>query len=108
MKYVKEGVVTVGIQPITLDAVVCLALLFHQHNLSLVITEVTGGHHKVGSLHYRGYALDLRTRDVPPWQLPFLLDAIRDALGLNWFVLQEKDHCHTEYDPHNDGGKGLP
>lgn len=108
MKHLKEGVECHPLTPVLLDALLRLAVLYHQYELVLVVTAVTDGVHKPGSLHYRGYAADLRTRDVPSWQLPHLLDAIQRELGLAWDVVQEKDHLHVEYDPEHDGGKSLP
>jgi len=107
MLHLKDGVSVVGIKPELLDGLLSLAVLFHQYELPLVVTALTDGVHKEGSLHYRGYAADLRSRDVPTWQLGHLLDATHQTLGLSWDVVQEVDHIHVEYDPHHDGGKGL-
>lgn len=108
MKHLKDGVECKVLQPILLDALIRLALLYYQYELELVVTALTDGNHLPASLHYRGYAADLRTRDIPSWQLPHLLDAIQHELGLAWDVVQEKDHFHLEFDPNHDGGKGLP
>lgn len=107
MKHIKDDVTIATIKPVLLDGLLRLVLLYHQYELELVITSLTDSVHKSNSLHYRGYAADLRTRDIPAWQLPHLLDAIQHELGLAWDVVQEKDHFHVEYDPDHNGGKDL-
>lgn len=108
MKHVKQGAECRVIKPVLLDALLRLTLLYHQYEQVLVVTEISGGTHKTGSLHYKGYAADLRTRDFPAWQLPHVLDAIQLELGHDWDIIQETDHFHIEYDPDHDGGKRLP
>lgn len=112
MIHIKEGVTCENIKPILIDGLLTLAVLFHQHEVLLVVTALKDGTHKVGSLHYRGYAADIRARDIPDWMRPYLLDAMHETLGLAWDVILElKDgvyHYHVEYDPAHDGGKGLP
>ena len=107
MIHLKEGVTTAGVQPQLLDGILSLVEVYLQYNLVLVVTALTDGVHHAGSLHYRGYAADLRTRTVPAWQLPHLLDAVQRKLGYDWDVVQEVDHFHIEYDPQHDGGKSL-
>ena len=108
MKHVKDGAKTEGLKPPIVDAICQLVLLFDQYGVAFVLTEGTGGQHKAGSLHYRGYAIDVRTRDFPEWQLPHVLDDIDKTLGREYDVIQEVDHFHIEYDPDHDGGKKLP
>lgn len=108
MKHIKEGVQAARLKPIVLDGLLQLAVLYQQYGLSLVVTALSDGQHKVGSLHYKGYAADLRSRDVPPFQLPHLIYDIQHTLGHDWDVIQEADHIHIEYDPAHDGGKALP
>lgn len=108
MIHVKDGAECCPLKPVLLDALLRLAVLYHQHEIVLVVTEIGGGKHKTGSLHYRGYAADLRTRNIPAWQVPLVLDAMQRELGYDWDVIQETDHFHIEYDPDHDGGKRLP
>ena len=108
MIHLKDTVQCSVIKLVLLDALLRLALLYHQYEQELVVTSLTDGTHLPTSLHYRGYAADLRTNQTPTWQLPHLLDAIQHELGLAWDVVQEKDHFHVEYDPDHNGGKSLP
>ncbi len=107
MKHIKAGVECTVLKPVLLDALLQLAILFQAYDVVLVVTSLTDGKHKPGSLHYRGYACDLRTRDIPAWQLPHLLDDIHRTLGREYDAIQEVDHFHIEYDPDHDGGKRL-
>jgi hypothetical protein len=108
MIHVKDGAQLQGLKPVMIDAAIRLALLFHSYGVVFVITEGVGGKHKENSLHYRGYALDLRSRDFPQWQQPHVLDDIHHTLGREFDAIQEVDHFHVEYDPDHDGGKRLP
>lgn len=108
MKHVKDEVVIGPLKPVVLDALLRLAVLYSQYQKSLVVTALADGQHKPKSLHYKGYAADLRSRDVEAWQLPHLIYDIQHTLGMDWDVIQEIDHIHIEYDPDHDGGKRLP
>lgn len=72
---------------------------------SLTITSADDGTHKGTSLHYRGLALDFRTKDLPPGIDPRRLAAmVKDCLGQHYDVILEdfegnNEHLHVEYDP---------
>src|SRR5688572_25263515 len=104
MKHVKDGAVTTGLKPPIVDAMLQLCVLFRTYGVDFVLTEGSGGKHKVGSLHGRGYAIDVRSRDFPQWQQPHVLDDIHKTLGRDYDALQEIDHFHVEYDPDHNGG----
>jgi hypothetical protein len=108
MKHVKDGARTEGLKPPIVEAMLLLCVLFHEYEVDFVLTEGTGGRHKEGSLHGRGYAIDVRSRDFPQWQQPLVLDHIHKTLGFDYDAIQEIDHFHVEYDPEHNGGKNLP
>lgn len=57
-----------------------------------------GGIHMVDSLHFKGFALDIRLpKQGTKWSL--IHQAIKIALGEQFDVLFEKNHYHIEYDP---------
>jgi hypothetical protein len=63
----------------------------------MTITSAKDGKHMVGSLHYTGNAIDIRTRDMI-----FLSKVKRQItfdLGIDFDVVLENDHIHIEYDP---------
>lgn len=111
--HIKNGVSATDIKVELLDGLLALAVVFHLAEQLLVITALRDGTHKPLSLHYRGYAADLRARHIPKDRLGPLLQQIKVALGPSWDVLLEYDknqvpHFHLEYDPQHDGGKTLP
>ena len=78
----------------------------------MVVTSGKDGKHGANSLHYKGRAVDLRTRDVIDMWAHYL----RNALGKDWDVVIEPGdtmkcpkcsqiipvpalHLHAEYDP---------
>ena len=65
----------------------------------ITVTSICDGKHSIGSLHYRGEAADLRTKDLEPQSRSQLAQALQQALGADWDVVLEKDHIHVEYDP---------
>lgn len=102
-----------GITVELLDGLLRLAVVFLQAELLLVVTALLDGTHKVGSLHARGYAADLRARHIPTDRLEPLRQKIQAALGPSWDVLLEFDrnmvpHYHIEFDKGHNGGKDNP
>ena len=69
--------------------------IWAKQGATLIITSGTEGRHKVDSLHYTGYALDLRH-----WHLRDKATAARslqEALGSSYRVIRERTHIHVEY-----------
>jgi RHS repeat-associated protein len=64
-----------------------------------VVTFGTNGTHGDGSLHYPGFAVDLRTRDLSADQRREATDLLRERLGDNYDVVDEGNHIHVEWDP---------
>lgn len=65
------------------------------------ITSLADGKHSRTSLHYAGYAGDLRVRDVKKNLWKKLTREIKTRLGENYDVILEaaKIHIHIEYQP---------
>lgn len=69
---------------------------------------ITGGQeyrHSVFSRHHTGFAVDLRTRDLPggskgPTAMQ-IKKMVQGHLGQNYFVKMEPDHLHVEFQPGN-------
>ena len=98
MKHIKEGVLVVTPKLELIDGLLTCAEVYYDLGYTLVITEIAGGVHMKGSLHYEGLAADLRTSMVPRERLPSLVAALRRKLPRYWDVVLEKDHIHVEYD----------
>ena len=57
------------------------------------------GVHGKDSLHYKGRAIDLRTKDVSTLRVIIFIRALRELLGQEYDIVNEGDHIHVEYDP---------
>lgn len=76
---------------------------FSARHVQPMITSGLDGHHKKGSLHYDGRALDWRTRDLRKWERKPAAKKIRAMLGRDYDVVLESTHLHIEYDPKGGG-----
>lgn len=96
----KEGVKFSGVQPeihiIILPVLICYMDLGAPY---CMITSALDGTHSTNSLHYKGLALDFRTRHMPEEALEPLVKRIRQCIGDQYDVVLEKTHIHIEYDP---------
>jgi hypothetical protein len=96
----KPGVKLFGIRPELAAALPIIASCYADfNNAECVITSITDGNHGSHSHHYKGYACDVRTRNVPEGMHARLRDAIQRALGTEFQVILESTHIHVEYDP---------
>lgn len=96
----KDGVdarLTAEIIPVLLDA----ERIWTEHGRAEGVTITSGrdGRHKVGSLHYTGNAVDLRTRYWSETEKHAVSVELQAVLGLDYDVVVERDHIHVEYDP---------
>ena len=96
----KPGVKIGGISPELVLAIVVVSEIFRQNNASpFMVTSVTDGKHSEKSLHYRGLAIDVRTRHLTDWKQREIVSMVKIALGLDFDVVLEDDHLHIEFDP---------
>lgn len=91
----KDGVSLYGLQPEMLWA---LDRCVEAWEGDVTVTSARGDKHSVGSKHYSGYAVDLRTRDLNESQIRIILEALRFILH-GYDVILESTHIHIEYDP---------
>ena len=100
MLYLKQGVSLANLQPQMVLGLIAIHAIWEKFTcVSLVITSGSDGAHKSNSLHYVGRAVDLRTHDLHPQELPSLVSRIKNALGDQFDVVLEDDHIHVEFDP---------
>lgn len=100
-----------GLQPELVLGLLVARDVYAGHGFPLVITAVRDGKHKEGSLHYTGFAADLR---APSRYLAgdtninkTVAAEVKAALGPDYDVVVEGDdtpgataaHIHLEYDP---------
>lgn len=95
---IKTGVDLRGLQPQMVLAYVLIRGVYGRHGYTCTITSGSDGKHGPNSLHYKGCALDIRTRDVLPDTLAVMVLEIKQALGAQFDVVLEKDHLHVEWD----------
>lgn len=100
----KSGLKLAGIKPEILLGVMILQELFLENDSYMIITEFTGGQHGINSLHYKGLAVDIRTKSLDPKAKDSILTFGKLRLGKNYdFILEdagkENEHFHLEFDP---------
>ncbi len=99
MLFLKPGVRLTGIRPELLIAVIAAERVYEESGHDFTITGCVEGKHSIGSLHYAGAAIDVRTRDIPAAEVEKLAARVRECLGLDFDVVLEKDHLHMEHQP---------
>lgn len=82
-----------------LDALVEIAQVYAYHGVDCVITSCNDGQHSRQSWHYRGRALDFRTRTLDRDGQHDLFETVTNNLGPDYDVILEPTHLHVEYDP---------
>lgn len=96
----KPGVIVQGISNEAMIGVLAAQAVYQRHDLDFVITSMLDGKHSSKSKHYRGDAVDIRTRHIQNANMKAQIVAeIKDALGQDYDVILESTHIHLEYDP---------
>ncbi len=96
---IKKGVKSEGTQPEILSAIEKANKVYSDLGSELVITSLGEGKHKKGSLHPKGMAVDLRTRDLSKANQKAAVVRLKETLGSDYDVVLEKNHIHVEFDP---------
>ena len=96
---IKKDVQLAGMQPQTVLAIVYAMHVCQRHSVDFTLTSVCDGAHSRGSLHYKGLAFDMRTRNMTPAEKRAVHVELRNALGDEYDVVLESDHIHVEWDP---------
>lgn len=99
MLLLKPGVRITGMRPEILLAAVAAERVYEEAGHDFVITACVDGKHMAGSFHFAGAAIDVRTRDLPPADVPKVLARIKACVGDDFDVLLEADHIHIEFQP---------
>ena len=94
---IKNGVDLRGLSPQMAIAYTIACRCYGQYDC--VITSASDGKHGPNSLHYKGQALDLRTRHLPEPAVQGIIDRLKTALGGQFDVVRESDHAHIEFQP---------
>ena len=95
----EKGVELSGLKYEMRPALIAANTIYLKYDQELFITCTDGGIHSAGSLHYYGYAMDLRTKffkDQATKQK--VADDIRAILPFPFDVVLESTHLNLEYD----------
>lgn len=89
-----------GVTPRNLYIAAAIANAAWDLPYDITITSGTDGQHMVGSKHYLGAALDIRTSNFPAKKdIEFFIQRLQTRLGKDYQVILEADHIHAEHDP---------
>ena len=94
---IKNGVDLRGLSPQMALAYTIACRCYGQYDC--VITSANDSKHGPNSLHYKGQALDLRTRHLNGQGLQAVYLKLKESLGEQFDVVLESDHIHVEWDP---------
>lgn len=101
----KPGVSLADLTPQIVLAIVIIAGVCHDFGIPCVITSVNDGVHSANSWHYKGRAVDIRTKyPVLNGREQEFAGMVKDRLGAQFDVVMEavgedNEHLHVEYDP---------
>ena len=105
MLSIKGEAKILGLKPEILIGLRIVESIKEKYGYEAIITEGTGAQHKFESLHYKGLAVDLRSKHIvnPTIKSRVLFEAQR-ALGDDFdFILEnvgeDNEHFHLEFDP---------
>lgn len=90
-----------SLHPVMSLAAFLLAKYYEEINENFTITSTIDGDHKIGSLHYLGLAVDIRTNDLRSHTDVDMAGRIRVFLaGIDprFQVIWHKTHIHVEFD----------
>ena len=98
---IKRGATLTGCRSPILLALILIAPIFSRYGIDLVVTEgpATIKHTAHRSAHYRGDAVDIRSRTIKPPDRQLIARRIRAKLSPDYVVIVEKDHFHIHWSP---------
>ena len=102
LKSGSDGAEVFGIKPETELAINVLHSVFQFLGFDeMVVVEITGWKHMVGSAHYVGYAFDVRSKTFTKSEKEKILEYAKKALGDRFFIQLEKEgqpheHFHVQ------------
>lgn len=97
----KESVTKQNVQPPIWYALGIAEMVYRYNGMRLVVTSLTDSHEdRPQSLHNKGLAADLRTRNIPADLLRSVHGSLVSVLNpLGFDVVLEGNHIHIEFDP---------
>jgi len=95
---IKKGAILAGLKIQMRKVLIAANMVWKKYGEELVVTEGLGGEHSAGSLHYYGFAVDLRTRYFIQNIHDEIARELRRQLDSDYDVIVHKTHIHAEYD----------
>lgn len=97
----KADVVPFGLKPEMVIAYLIVGEVYRDWGYTLTVTSGVEGKHHDFSIHYLGYALDFRTKNLKPADRKTMLKEIRIALGPCYRIhySAKPPHFHVEFRP---------
>lgn len=105
---IKHGVDLRGLKLEMRNVLILVDLIYKKREREVVVTSGLEGEHSAGSLHYYGYALDFRVRDIPRSEVQEIVEEVVAELEImnkkqgqrgRYRAKLEIDHLHVEYMP---------
>jgi len=101
MQIKHNAIMSAAVLPCITNQYPLIDRLCAEYGIEFVITEGVGGRHSAKSKHYLGKAIDIRSREFEGGSLGEVcrsfVERLQAELGNDYFVLQEKDHCHLQF-----------
>ena len=91
---IKSCATIINLNPSMRPALIGCQKVFDKHNTDFVITCGLDSTHSAGSLHYYGFAIDVRTRDLGDKLQDCFQDLSDELSGFD--VVLESNHFHIE------------
>lgn len=89
-----------GLRPeMVLALLAAFTILVIQMGKQLVLTSCMDGKHRRGSLHYQGFAFDVRTRHLSDEEVVRFVSLMVQSVGHDFDVVRESTHVHVEFQP---------
>lgn len=101
----KHGVDLRGIHPVWGVAYPIIKGTLNDYNAQCIVTSANDSKHGANSLHYKGKALDLRTKHIRDSITKVaIVNKLKESLGPQFDIVLESvgldnEHLHIEFDP---------
>lgn len=97
---IKDGVIMAGLRLQMRQAIMAANQIWAEHGKELVITSALDGEHSASSLHYYGFAVDVRTRYFDNKELDdvvFELSRRLRSIDIGYRTVLHNTHLHIEW-----------
>jgi hypothetical protein len=96
---IKQSADVRGLRQEVWEAIYKADQIYAEYGKNVVITSGLDSKHSIGSFHYVGLAVDLRTRHLSRAEARQIYNLLKESLGNEYDVILESTHLHVEWDP---------